>query len=284
MWLYEYVVHFLKIFFANVLKCGPIPRHIAFIMDGNRRYAKKKNMPPWEGHSVGGRKLSEIRDWCELFGIEEMTVYAFSIENFNRSAIEVEKLTKLMRDLILEALDDEESSIKINAIGNLSLIPKQTLQVIAKGVSETAAKKSPLNVAISYTSREEITNALNLILEGVRSDALRIEDITEDLISQCMYTGQSPAPDILIRTSGEHRLSDFLLWQLKDTVIHFERALWPDYSFFHFCAMIFVYQLRTRRQSRSECKLAKITNPRIDEFVKKVHEQRKQQIEQFLRE
>ncbi|KAF7273284.1 hypothetical protein GWI33_014005 [Rhynchophorus ferrugineus] len=221
-WIAENSLTPVQRFCSNILACGPVPRHIAFIMDGNRRYAKKKQIDKAVGHSRGFEKLSECLRWCLELNIKEVTVYAFSIENFKRSKEEVDALMELARSKFTKLFEEKdklmENGICIRVIGNLSLLPEDIRKLIAKAMILTKDNnKAILNVAFAYTSREEMTHSIQTIVEGVKNGDIVKEDIDEDLISNCLYTNLSPNPDLLIRTSGEVRLSDFLLWQISNT-------------------------------------------------------------------
>lgn len=189
-------------------------------MDGNRRYANKSHIDKKEGHSKGFEKLSECLQWCLDLGIKEVTVYAFSIENFKRSDEEVEALMSLARDrfekLLAEREKLHEQGIRIQVIGNLTLLPNDILKSMGEAMLLTKDNRSAtLNVAFAYTSRDEITNSITTIAEGVKNKELVIDDIDETLITNCLYTNQSTNPNLVVRTSGEQRLSDFLLWQVS---------------------------------------------------------------------
>lgn len=205
---------------VNIIKCGSIPNHVAFIMDGNRRFATKTNLSSkTEGHVKGFGKLSEALQWCLDIGIKEVTVYAFSIENFKRSEDEVNTLMTLAREKFIKLIEEKdklmERGICIRIVGNLSMLPIDIQKLMAEAMLMTKNNSSAiLNVAFAYTSRDEITESLRYIVKGVNDNELLSEDITDNLIRKCMYTRHSDDPDLLIRTSGESRLSDFMLWQV----------------------------------------------------------------------
>lgn len=205
----------------KIIRSGPIPKHVAFIMDGNRRYANKLHLKSTtDGHVRGFDKLSESLQWCLDIGIKEVTVYAFSIENFKRSKNEVDTLMQLARDKFHKFLEEKdrlnERGICIRIIGNWSLCPIDIQKCMADAVLLTRKNnKAFLNVAFAYTSRDEMTESIKTIVDGVRNNELEVRDINDELIRSCMYSRHSPDPDLLVRTSGESRLSDFLLWQVK---------------------------------------------------------------------
>uniref|UniRef100_A0A8V8TQS0 Alkyl transferase n=1 Tax=Homo sapiens TaxID=9606 RepID=A0A8V8TQS0_HUMAN len=217
-WIKEGELSLWERFCANIIKAGPMPKHIAFIMDGNRRYAKKCQVERQEGHSQGFNKLAETLRWCLNLGILEVTVYAFSIENFKRSKSEVDGLMDLARQKFSRLMEEKEKLQKhgvcIRVLGDLHLLPLDLQELIAQAVQATKNyNKCFLNVCFAYTSRHEISNAVREMAWGVEQGLLDPSDISESLLDKCLYTNRSPHPDILIRTSGEVRLSDFLLWQ-----------------------------------------------------------------------
>ncbi|KAM3935862.1 dehydrodolichyl diphosphate synthase complex subunit DHDDS isoform 1-T2 [Leptodactylus fuscus] len=246
-WIRDKELSLIERLCANVLKAGPVPKHVAFIMDGNRRYAKKCHVERQEGHSQGFEKLAETLRWCLNLGICEVTVYAFSIENFKRSKEEVDGLMELARQKFTRLLEEKEKLQKhevcIRVIGDLSLLPLDIQKLIAQAVLETKDySKCFLNVCFAYTSRHEISNAVREVAWGVQEGLIEPRDVTESLLDQCLYTSHSPDPDLLIRTSGEVRLSDFLLWQTSHSCLVFQSILWPEYTFWNLCEAILRYQ------------------------------------------
>lgn len=219
-WLRESNLNWTQRFALEVIKSGKIPRHVAFIMDGNRRYAKKMHMDrSTDGHVHGFDKLAVALQWCVDFGIEEVTVYAFSIENFKRTDFEVDTLMQLAREKFHKFKEEKDElnkrGICIRVIGNWKLLPLDLQKNMADVMLMTQHNtKAFLNVAFAYTSRDEITESIRDIVDGVKCHELQPNDITDDLIRRCMYSGKSSDPDLLVRTSGEWRLSDFLLWQV----------------------------------------------------------------------
>ncbi|XP_071993153.1 dehydrodolichyl diphosphate synthase complex subunit DHDDS isoform X2 [Engystomops pustulosus] len=246
-WIRDKELSLIERLCANVLKAGPMPKHVAFIMDGNRRYAKKCHVERQEGHSQGFEKLAETLRWCLNLGICEVTVYAFSIENFKRSKEEVDGLMELARQKFTRLLEEKDKLQKhevcIRVIGDLSLLPLDIQKLIAQAVLETKAySKCFLNVCFAYTSRHEVTNAVCEVARGVQEGLIEPRDVTENLLDQCLYTSHSPDPDLLIRTSGEVRLSDFLLWQTSHACLVFQSVLWPEYTFWNLCEAVLRYQ------------------------------------------
>ena len=231
----------------KLLKVGPIPHHIAFIMDGNRRFAKQQEKQTIEGHSEGFRKLTEVLSWCRDFGITEVTVYAFSIENFKRSKAEVDGLMRLCEEKFTDLLGEtdklKEFGVCIRVIGNISLLTPKLRNLVAKAVLATKDNsKYFLNIALAYTSRDEIVTAMNEMNLAARNEMLKVSDFSEELLENSLYTAGINDPDLLIRTSGETRLSDFLLWQSAFTHLFFTKVLWPQISFWHLAVAVFQYQ------------------------------------------
>ncbi|KAM4700507.1 dehydrodolichyl diphosphate synthase complex subunit DHDDS isoform 1-T3 [Discoglossus pictus] len=247
-WIQEKQLSFIERICATVLKAGPMPKHIAFIMDGNRRYAQKCHVERQEGHSQGFEKLAETLRWCLNLGVCEVTVYAFSIENFKRSKEEVEGLMELARQKFARLLDEKEKlkmhGVCVRVLGDITLLPLDIQKLIAQAVLETRNYSTCfLNVCFAYTARHEIANAVREAAWGVQEGLLDPSDVSETLLDHCLYTSNSPDPDLLIRTSGEVRLSDFLLWQTSHSCLVFQPILWPEYTFWNLCDAVLKYQL-----------------------------------------
>lgn len=234
----SYILGFMKDILIAAIKTGPMPKHIAFIMDGNRRCAKSRELKLREGHSAGAETLINTIDLCYRLGIEHVTIYAFSIENFNRSKQEVDTLFELLRDRLkfLSEFDDSYANvnkIKIKVIGNRSMIPDDLL-IDLEAIEVRTAKldtKRVLNVCFPYTSRDDIAYAIAAVSEKKMKG--EIDEITIDTLKNHMYMGpDTPDLDILVRTSGQYRLSDFMLWQANSNcTIEFTDTLWPDFDF-----------------------------------------------------
>uniref|UniRef100_A0A1A9VB01 Alkyl transferase n=1 Tax=Glossina austeni TaxID=7395 RepID=A0A1A9VB01_GLOAU len=226
----------------NVIRSGGhLPDHVAFVMDGNRRYAKLEHIRKIDGHSRGFDKLNDCLRWCLDMGVKEVTTFAFSIENFKRSEDEVDDLLNLTREVFTKSLT-HDYGVRVRIIGNLSLLPEDLQYLMAQKMLETEKNNSLfLNFAFAYTSRDEITEAIEAILKQ-EDHVLEEQDINEHLLEQCLYTKLSTPPDLLFRTSGESRISDFLMWQLTYTVLYFAKIFWPATSLWHFLAGIFSYQ------------------------------------------
>lgn len=201
-------------------------------MDGNYRWAKKRALPLKIGHQKGSQNIEKISDAAIEFGVKYLTIYAFSTENWQRPQSEVDNLMKLLDDY----LDGEinaliEKDIKILISGDLSRLKPKTQEKIAKIEEKTAKnKKLTLNVAFSYGAREEITDAVKKISLEISKNNIKIEDITQELVAKNLYQSEIPDPDLLIRTAGDQRISNFLLWQIAYTELHFTDKLWPDFK------------------------------------------------------
>ncbi|KFM69409.1 Dehydrodolichyl diphosphate synthase, partial [Stegodyphus mimosarum] len=246
-WIRESKRSWLEKFCINVLKTGPIPRHVAFIMDGNRRYATKNGMEKLKGHALGFQKLSETLEWCLDLGITEVTIYTFSIENFKRPKEEVNCLMNLARDKFRELLQEKDKLDKygvcIRIFGDITLLPVDLQMLVAEAVLYTYNNtETYLNVCLAYTSREEITSAAKEIATEVAKGNLLEGDINENILNHSLYSSKSTNPDIVIRTSGEVRLSDFLLWQSSYSVLSFYKVLWPEFRIWHLFLAVLYYQ------------------------------------------
>ncbi|CAG0884662.1 unnamed protein product, partial [Cyprideis torosa] len=233
---------------SKCLTSGEMPKHVGFIMDGNRRFAAKLKQPKIEGHVQGSERLFRVLDWCHQLGIPEVTVYAFSIENYKRSEQEVAGLMKLAREKLEELLKSrselEELECQFRVIGNLSLVPADLRESMALLEEKTKNySKGRLNIAFAYTGRDELLRATRRIASGVSDGVLSSSDISYELVTQCLDTADSPPVDLLIRTSGEVRLSDFLLWQSSFACLLFVKCLWPDFTFWDLLGAIFHYQV-----------------------------------------
>jgi len=263
----------------KVMRTGKIPQHVSFIMDGNRRYAKKESISRSDGHSKGFDKLTEVLQWCYELSIPEVTLYAFSLENFKREPDEVEALMSIFKEKIGRLLLEEEKIMKhgvcIRFIGDVSQFDDEIQISMAKVVKMSKGnKKSYLNIAMAYTSRDEITNAIKEIAGGVNEGRIKNSDINEELIESCFYTSQCRPVDLLIRTSGEVRLSDFLLWQCSFSTLCFLNVLWPELSVWHFFYCILKYQLQyDTMQNAKELSKLKETRSQMDNDMKSAYQQ-----------
>lgn len=209
-----------------------IPRHLGIIMDGNGRWAKKRGLPRSAGHTVGAANFKKITRYCASIGVKYLTVYAFSTENWKRPSDEIEALMKIFQQYLEEALRDFlGENIRVKFLGDVSVFP-QYLQNLFARTEEVSADKTGmvLNIAMNYGGRAELTHAVRLLAEQVQKGTLLPEQITEDLISQHLYTAGQPDPDLVLRPSGEYRISNFLLWQSAYTEYIIMDKLWPDFT------------------------------------------------------
>jgi tritrans,polycis-undecaprenyl-diphosphate synthase [geranylgeranyl-diphosphate specific] len=235
----------------NSVKTGPMPKHIAIIMDGNRRFAREYGLDEAEGHKKGRQKLDEVLNWCFELNVKVLTVYAFSTDNFKRATKEIEGLMQIFYDSLDDAIKDEriyKNKVRIKIIGRRELIPKVLLEKIERLEELTKDFTNYyFNIALAYGGREEIIFAIKKIAKMVKDGELKIEDIDEKKVSDNMYTQNLPDPDLLLRTSGEERVSNFLLWQIAYSEIYFSDVYWPTFKKLDFLRAIHSYQLRKRR-------------------------------------
>ena len=231
-----------------------IPNHVAIIMDGNGRWARKLNKERFFGHNTGINSVRESLDISIELGIKTLTLYAFSIENWKRPKNEVNALMSLLSNTIEKELTNiQENNIKLNVIGNLDLLPKNTRDKLLDGVKKTNTNDGlNLNLAVSYGAKQEMIRAVKLISDKVKKNIISQENIDEDTINEHLYTRNSKNVDLLIRTGGEYRISNFLLWQISYAELNFQDVLWPDFKKKHFLNAIIDYQKRTRRFGKIE--------------------------------
>ena len=221
-----------------------LPTHIAIIMDGNGRWAKKRSLPRTAGHVAGAKTFKTIARYCNKIGLKYLTDYAFSTENWKRPEDEVKSIMNLLRDYLKDAENFKEENIKVNFIGDRTPLAEDIKALMKK--NEDGSKDATgltLNIAINYGGRDEITNAVKKIVNS----GVNAEDITEDLISQNLYTYGIPDPDLIIRPSGEYRLSNYLIWQSAYAEYWFSDILWPDFTPQHLEKAINDYNHRNRR-------------------------------------
>lgn len=238
----------------NQVMQGIIPRHIAIIMDGNRRFARQLGLAPPDGHRRGRDTMEQVLEWCLELGVKILTVYAFSTENLSRSKEEVEDLMTLFEENFRRAGDDErvhKHGIRIRAIGQRELLPKGVQEAIEYAESRTADYDSYYyNLAVAYGGREEILRAIKEVASKVKDGDLAVEDITAEMFARHLYTGDLPDPDLVLRTSGEERISNFLLWQLAYSELYFLDVYWPGFRKIDFLRAIRSYQMRKRRYGK----------------------------------
>jgi undecaprenyl diphosphate synthase len=226
-----------------------LPKHLAIIMDGNGRWAKQQGLLRTIGHENGTKSVKITIENCVKLGIENLTLYAFSTENWNRPKLEVDTLMKLLiKSLQKELVTLQDNNIKLNTIGNIEMMPKsaqkELLEVMEKTKNNT---RMTLTLALSYGSREEIVNAVKKIADKVKNNIISIDSIDDSIINQHLYTHNLPDVDLLIRTSGEHRISNFLLWQIAYAELFFSEVMWPDFREEHLYEALISYQNRERR-------------------------------------
>lgn len=226
-----------------------LPKHIAIIMDGNRRWAKSKGLETRDGHKAGADALERVAKFCNKIGIQYLTVYAFSTENWKRSKEEISGLMAILRMEINSFLKQKDKqNVKIKLFGNISRLTKSLQTAINKAINVTKNNTGlTLNIAFNYGGRSEIVRAIKNIAKDVKQNKIDIKDINEELISNNLYTVGEPDPDLLIRTSKELRLSNFLPWQLVYTEFYFPDKHWPDFGEEDILEAIRVYQKRNRR-------------------------------------
>ena len=228
---------------------APLPQHIAIILDGNGRWAKKRGLPRTAGHQEGAMNVREITKLCANIGIKALTVYAFSTENWKRPDEEVKFLMKLPIKFFNEfAPELVENNIRLKVIGNVEELPIDLQQKVLE-ISELTKNntKMTLTIALNYGSQDEIKQAVQAIATEVKNDQLNVEDINEDVIDQHLMTSDLPPLDLMIRTSGELRISNYLLWQLAYAELYFTSIAWPDFKEEQLYEALLDYQKRNRR-------------------------------------
>ena len=251
-----------------------VPKHVAIIMDGNGRWAKGKGMSRVFGHRNALTAVRESVKAASQINIEAITLYAFSTENWNRPKLEVDALMRLLINSLKKELPDfQKNGVKVNAIGDIESLPKKAQNVLNDVIFQTKANTEiTLSFALSYGSREEIVNAIKKISKKVVNKELDLEKIDENTINNHLYTFNLPNVDLMIRTSGEQRISNFLLWQMAYAELYFTDILWPDYTKNHLFEAILNYQNRERRFGKTTLGVPRQTkcNPHSREEEAKV--------------
>ncbi len=239
-----------------------LPKHIAIIMDGNGRWAKQQGKPRMLGHERGVHAVREVTEACTEIGIEHLTLYAFSTENWNRPKEEVDALMSLLVSSLRAELNTFlKNKIRLRAVGNLASLPQSCQDELAETMKLTeSGDKLELILALSYSSTWEITNATQLIAEKVKSNQLAVNEITPEVFAQHLTTAGIPDPELMIRTSGEVRISNFLLWQLAYAELYFTEVLWPDFGKQELVQAILNYQQRERRFGKTSEQLNDSSN------------------------
>ena len=235
-----------------------LPQHIAIIMDGNGRWAKQRGLERVFGHKEGANALRRIVRACGELQIPFLTVYAFSTENWNRPKAEVEALmTLLVQSIHTELPELMKNQVRLNAIGHLEDLPQHCQQELADAIKTTHQNSGlTLTLSLSYSGRSELKYTIREIIEKVNNQEININDIDENIISKYLYTHSLPDPDILIRTGGEQRISNFLLWQIAYTELFFSPILWPDFNAEHLNDIIAQFQNRERRFGKTSEQIA----------------------------
>ena len=226
-----------------------IPTHIAIIMDGNGRWAKERLLPRTLGHKAGVEAIRSVIKEGSNLGVKHITLYAFSTENWKRPKLEVEALMNLLNTYLKKELKElHENNVKITTIGDIEVLPIKSLEAVNNAINKTKDNTGMnLNIALNYGSRNDIKNAVVDIVKNCKSGKIDIEDINEDMISNYLSTKSIPDPDLIIRTSGEQRISNFLLWELAYSEFYFTDVYWPDFNEEELRKAIYVYQSRDRR-------------------------------------
>ncbi len=234
---------------VDIINKENLPKHLAIIMDGNGRWAKQKGLIRALGHENGTKSVRTVVETSAKLGIENLTLYAFSTENWNRPKLEVELLMNLLINSLRNELKTlQDNNIRLNSIGNIDLLPKSAQKKLQEVIEQTKGNsRMVLTLALSYGSREELINVVKNISNKVKNNIISIDSIDESIINQHLYTQDLPEVDLLIRTSGEHRISNFLLWQIAYAELYFTDVLWPDFKEDDLYEAIISYQKRERR-------------------------------------
>ena len=234
------------------MKLNNIPKHIAIIMDGNGRWAKSKKLPRAIGHKNGVKSVQVISELCSKLKVEYLTLYTLSLENFSRPQLELKSLMALLSSTIKSEISKmKENNIKFNVIGFRDKLPQKINAQLDFAISETKNNDGlKLNLALAYGARSELIHAISLLIDQLTNDNLKIDDINEEIISQNLFTKDIPDPDLLIRTGGENRLSNFLLWQSAYTELYFSNKFWPDFNKEDLYEALYDYERRDRRFGR----------------------------------
>ncbi|MGP6206533.1 polyprenyl diphosphate synthase [Cuniculiplasma sp. SKW3] len=240
-----------KVLMEQIKKDGGVPNHIGIITDGNRRFARENGMDPNTGHVKGKEKLEEVLEWSMEIGTRIVTVYAFSTENFQRNKDEVDFLLHLIDTSLRNLITDERvirNKIRVKVIGKLDILPEYLCQTIEDVERETGGyNEFRLNIAVGYGGREEIIDAIRKISKDFKNGEIKEEDITEENFRKYLYDGSIPDPDLILRTSGEERISNFLLWQGAYSELYFSDVFWPELRKVDFLRAVRAYQTRQRR-------------------------------------
>ncbi|HND82528.1 MAG TPA: isoprenyl transferase [Chitinophagales bacterium] len=238
-----------NIAYQDKIDTSKLPEHIAIIMDGNGRWAKAQGKHRIFGHKNGVKAVREVTEGCAEIGIKNLTLYAFSTENWNRPKLEVSALMELLFITMGKEIKTlQKNNIRLNAIGHLHSLPESNRKVLLELMEATKNNtRMTLTLALSYGAREELTEATKKIAQAVKDGQLSIEDIKQETITEQLYTKNIPDPELMIRTSGEHRISNFLLWQMAYTELYFTEKFWPEFTKNDLYKAIYEFQNRERR-------------------------------------
>ena len=229
-----------------------VPRHLGIVLDGNRRFAKRLMLKPWKGHEWGTKKIESLLEWCQSFDIRELTLYSFSIQNFNRPKEEFDYLMNIFRDAFRNSLEDpriEKNGIRINIIGRIHMFPKDLQDLMNRIMEKTRHHdKHIINFAMAYGGREEVIDAVKKLAEKIKSGELDICQINEEAFKENLYLDSDP--DLIIRTGGERRTSNFLMWQSNYSEWIFLEKMWPEFEKEDLVECLQEYSRRIRRFGR----------------------------------
>ena len=242
----------------NDIHIDQLPQHLAIIMDGNGRWAKQKGKLRVFGHEKGSKAVKQVVEGCAELGVKNLTLYAFSTENWNRPKLEVQTLMKLLISSLKKEIKTlQKNNIKLNAIGNLNDLPPKVYKELMDVIDITKSNTNlTLTLALSYGSRDELINTIKQISIKVKNNIISPEKIDESVINEHLYTQNLPDVDLLIRTSGEQRISNFLLWQIAYAELYFTNVFWPDFTKQHLYEAIINYQKRERRFGKTSEQLS----------------------------
>lgn len=233
----------------NPLDVARLPRHVAIIMDGNGRWATSRGFPRVMGHRAGIKSVREVVEAAREIGVEVLTLYAFSVENWKRSEREISTLMRLLDEYLRRELENMMSNqIRLNVLGDIGGLPERVQNHLKAVMEKTRGnKRLLLNLALNYGGRAEIVQAAKRIANDIKKGSLREDELDEERFKKYLYTNGLPDPDLLIRTSGEHRISNFLLWQISYAELYWTLSLWPDFGKEEFIQALLDYQHRERR-------------------------------------
>lgn len=256
----------------NIIQSGKLPRHLAVIMDGNGRWAVERKFSRTAGHREGIESVRDIVKASSQLGIQYLTLYAFSIENWKRPVSEVSVLMKLLEHFLKAELNElHENKVRINTIGKISSLPQNVQKLLHDSIEKTKDNEGlTLTLALSYSGRWDIVRSVQMIALDIRRGKVSPEDISEDLFSSYLQTNKIPDPDLLIRTSGEMRLSNFLIWELAYSEIYITDKFWPEFRRRDLYESIMNYQKRERRFGKTSDQIANENNKESESYISRV--------------